>query len=190
MQRTARILPRATRGTRDFVIARHRGSLRSAAEGFSVDAGFREHVESLVPKLAALIAMPPVTVSTLPRQMPDRGVYLFSKGDKHLYVGRSNTLRKRLQNHCRPGSNHFMATFAFRLAREATSNLRASYTAKGSREALLLDPQFAQAFLDAKTRLRELNVRYVEETGTIRQCLLEIYVAFVLKAVYNDFDNH
>ena len=57
-----------------------------------MDEGFREHVESLVPKLATLLAMPPLTVATLPRQMPVRGVYLFSDGDEHLYVGRTNTL--------------------------------------------------------------------------------------------------
>ena len=155
-----------------------------------MDEAFREHVGSLAPKLAELLAMPAVTVPTLPRPMPLRGVYLFSDGDRHLYVGRTNKLRQRLQNHCRPGSTHFMATFAFRLAREATDNLRASYTAAGSRAALLLDPPFAQAFTDAKARLRKLCVRYVEEADPIRQCLLEVYVAVVLKAAYNDFDNH
>jgi len=155
-----------------------------------MDEGFRGHVESLVPKLATLVAMPPLTVATLPRQMPSRGVYLFSDGNEHLYVGRTNTLKKRLQNHCRPGSTHLKAAFAFRLAREATGNLRASYKAKGSRAALLLDPVFAQAFVDAKARLRQLSVRYVEEADAVRQCLLEVYVAVVLKARYNDFDNH
>jgi hypothetical protein len=155
-----------------------------------MDQSFREHVESLVPKLATLLAMPPVTVPTLPRQMPLRGVYLFSDGEEHLYVGRTNTLKTRLRNHCRPGSTHLKAAFAFRLAREATGNLRATYKAKGSRAELLLDPAFAQAFLDAKTRLRQLTVRYVEETDAVRQCLLEVYIAVVLKARYNDFDNH
>src|SRR5262249_6544939 len=103
-----------------------------------MDEQFRAHVEALVPKLASLRDMPPVTVATLPRSMPARGIYLFSEGDQHLYVGRTNTLRKRLQNHCRPGSTHFQATFAFRLAREATGNLRATYKAAGSRDALLL----------------------------------------------------
>jgi hypothetical protein len=155
-----------------------------------VDERFREHVESLVPKLVALIGMTPVTVPTLPREMPARGVYLFSEGDEHLYVGRTNTLRKRLQNHCRPGSTHFKATFAFRLAREVTGNTRATYRTKGSRAALLLDPAFGQAFVAAKARVRRLSVRYVEEGDAIRQCLLEVYAAVVLKARYNDFDNH
>lgn len=163
---------------------------RQADGGVTVDDGFREHVESLVPTLAALLAMPPATVATLPRQMPLRGVYLFSDGDEHLYVGRTNSLKKRLQNHCRPGSTHRKAAFAFRLAREATDNVRATYKAQGSRAALLLDPAFAQAFVGAKARLRRLAVRYVEEAAPVRQCLLEVYIAVVLKARYNDFDNH
>lgn len=155
-----------------------------------MDKRFREHVEALVPKLATLRAMSPFTVPTLPPVMPERGIYLFSEGDEHLYVGRTKTLRKRLQNHCRTSSTHFQATFAFLLAREETKNLRATYKAAGSRAALLLDPEFAQAFLDAKTRLRGLSVRFVEEPDSIRQCLLEVYVAVVLKAKYNDFDTH
>ena len=155
-----------------------------------MDQGFREHVESLVPKLASLLAMPPVTVSALPRNMPFRGVYLFSDGNEHLYVGRTNNLKRRLQNHCRVSSKHHKATFAFRLAREQTGNLRASYKVQGSRSALLVDTLFAPAFAAAKTRLRQLSVRYVEETDPVRQCLLEVYVAVVLKAKHNDFDNH
>jgi hypothetical protein len=155
-----------------------------------MDERFREHVEALVPKLALLLSTPPVTVATLPGTMPARGIYLFSEGNRHLYVGRTNTLRKRLQNHCRPSSTHFQATFAFRLAREATGNLRATYKATGSRTGLLLEPSFAQAFSDAKARLRRMSVRFVEETDAIRQCLLEVYAAVVLEARYNDFENH
>ncbi|WP_154660911.1 GIY-YIG nuclease family protein [Microvirga lotononidis] len=36
--------------------------------------------------------------------MPSRGVYLFSEGEGHLYVGRSNNLRRRYGLHCRPRS--------------------------------------------------------------------------------------
>ena len=61
-----------------------------------MDEEFREHVESLAPKLMKLLEMQPLTVSALPGQMPKRGIYLFSEGDQHLYVGRSNRLKKRL----------------------------------------------------------------------------------------------
>ena len=49
-----------------------------------MDESFRVHVESLIPKLATLLTMPPTTVPTLPSQMPLRGGYLFSDVDEHL----------------------------------------------------------------------------------------------------------
>jgi hypothetical protein len=78
--------------------------------------------------------------------------------------------------------------FAFRLAREATGHVEASYRSEGSRAALAADPEFAAAFSKAKTRVREMELRYVEEVDSLRQTLLEIYAAVVLKTAYNDFD--
>jgi len=84
-----------------------------------------------------------------------------------------------------------MAAFAFRLAREATGNLKATYKkGAGSRMALVADPNFLEAFNTAKARISRMNVRFVEETDPIRQALLEIYVSVVLQSPYNDFDNH
>jgi hypothetical protein len=152
-----------------------------------MDERFREHVESLAPKLTALLAMQPVTATALPRKMPARGIYLFSEGDMHLYVGRSNTLRRRLPNHCRPGSNHRKAAFAFRLARQKTGK---THKASGTRAELTQDSTFDQAFQDAKARIRQMQVRFVEEVDATRQCLLEAYAAIVLDTPFNDFDNH
>jgi hypothetical protein len=81
---------------------------------------FRKHVESLHPAFERLMGMPPVKVCSLPKQMPKRGVYLFSEGDSHLYVGRTNRLRQRLAEHCRKSSTHNSAPFAFLLARNAS----------------------------------------------------------------------
>ncbi len=84
-----------------------------------------------------------------------------------------------------------MAAFAFRLAREATGNLRASYKkGEGSRAGLMENPAFAGAFTLAKGRIREMDLRFVDESDPVRQTLLEVYVAVVLKTPYNDFDNH
>jgi hypothetical protein len=84
-----------------------------------------------------------------------------------------------------------MAAFAFRLARESTGNLRATYKkGPGSRTGLMEDPAFAQAFDDAKTRIRQMDLRFVAESDPIRQTLLEVYVAVTLNTPYNDFDNH
>ena len=155
-----------------------------------MDAKFRSLVEALAPKHEELLGMPPVDFSSLPKSMPDRGVYLFSEGDRHLYVGRTNTLRKRIANHCRRGADHRKAAFAFRLAREITGNIKASYTLQGSRAELLKDQAFAAAFSSAKARIAGMKLRFVGESDPVRQALLEIYVATVLGTPYNDFDNH
>lgn len=151
---------------------------------------FRALVESLEPKMQVLLSAPPVRFAQLPRLMPDRGIYLFSEGGHHLYVGRTNRLKKRLQNHCRPSGTHFSATFAFRMARRETGRLKASYAAAGSRAALCDDPLFAPAFVAAKRRVAAMDIQYVEEPDPVRQALLEIYVATALRTPFNDFDNH
>jgi predicted GIY-YIG superfamily endonuclease len=151
---------------------------------------FRQFVENLAPKVEALLEMTPVRYGGLPRDMPKRGIYLFSDGASHLYVGRTNRMRQRLAGHCLPSSTHFSATFAFRLARQETGMLKASYAVAGSRADLVKEPVFAASFARAKARLAQLDLRFVEETEPVRQALLEIYAAVLLKTPYNDFDNH
>lgn len=151
---------------------------------------FRTHVEALHPSFSRLIAMAPVTVASLPRAMPTRAVYLFSEGDNHLYVGRTNRLRPRLLEHGRRSSGHNSAPFAFLLAREATGKTTATYQTNGSRRGLEADPLFAAAFTAAKLRVRAMDIRFVEESDPMRQALLEMYVAVALQTPYNDFDTH
>ena len=134
--------------------------------------------------------MEPVRFSFLPKEMPVRGVYLFSEGALHLYVGRTNRLRKRLQNHCRLSGTHFTATFAFRIARHDTGRMKASYAPAGSRDELSNDTFFRAAFDAAKKRVNAMDIRFVEEADPVRQALLEIYVASALQTPFNDFDNH
>jgi len=123
--------------------------------------------------------------------MPASGVYLFTENGRHLYVGRSNMLRKRHARHCLPGATHRQAAFAFQLAREATGRTKASYkVGDDSRVGLMLDATFSAAFTAAKERIRAMDYRYVEETDQNRQALLEIYCAVVLSTPYNDFGTH
>lgn len=151
---------------------------------------FRLHVESLHPSFETLLDSAPFTFGSLPKDLPRAGIYLFSEGSRHLYVGRTNSIRKRLQQHCRPGSTHNSAPFAFRLAREARNVLKATYKTEGSRANLVQDPEFALAFITAKARLCAMHIRVVEEGNPLRQALLEMYTAVSLEAPYNDFDNH
>lgn len=156
-----------------------------------MDAVFVAHVEALRPQLEKLLAMVPVKPSNLPRDMPKRGIYLLSEADKYLYVGRSNDIRARIGRHCLPGATHRMAAFAFRLARETTGNLQATYKkGEGSRNGLMENATFVNAFTTAKGRVRAMDLRFVEENDPVRQTLLEVYVAVVLATPYNDFDNH
>lgn len=135
--------------------------------------------------------MSPVTPTALPGKMPLAGVYLLSEVGRHLYVGRSNHIRRRIGRHCRPGATHRMAAFAFRLARETTGNLVATYKkGEGSRLTLMENDVFVSAFTAAKARIRLMDLRFVEESDPVRQALLEIYVAVVLATPYNDFDTH
>jgi hypothetical protein len=84
-----------------------------------------------------------------------------------------------------------MAAFAFKLAREMTGKLTASYKDdKNSRKNLMLDPAFRTAFDDAKRRIRAMDFRFVEERDQNAQALLEIYCTLALNARYNDFNTH
>ena len=88
---------------------------------------FAKLVESLEPAFQRLVQMVPVSAARLPRLMPKQGIYLFSEGAKHLYVGRTDNIRRRIGNHCRASSGHNQATFAFRMARTETGLVRAAY---------------------------------------------------------------
>jgi predicted GIY-YIG superfamily endonuclease len=151
---------------------------------------FARIVDLLEPKFQRLVTMAAVRPNALPRVMPNRGIYLFSDQDQHLYVGRSNNIRRRIGLHCRPGSQQNQATFAFRMARQQTGITAAAYTSEGSRARMVENEVFGAAFTDCKTQIRALDVRFVEEQDGTNQALLEIYVATVLETPFNDFENH
>jgi len=153
-----------------------------------MDSRFKPFVERLEAKFQELISMSPVKIDSLPSQMPTGGVYVFYKEGKPLYVGRTNRMGQRLRYHSRESAND--APFAFRLAREMTGYTKPTYQKIGSRKDLLSKPEFRKAFSEAKTRIRGMDIRFVEETEQIRQTLLEIYVAVVLDTPYNEFKTH
>jgi hypothetical protein len=155
-----------------------------------LDIRFAELIQPFPESMERLLAMPPVTIATLPRQMPASGIYLWTENEHHIYVGRSRRMKQRLQEHARPSSGHNQASFAFLLARDATGMTEPSYSPTGSRDQLLQDASFKTAFDDAKKRLRQMHIRFVEELDPVRQCLLEVYAATVLMTRYNSFESH
>lgn len=148
-------------------------------------------VSTLEAGLEKLRTCPPLVFGELPVRMAGSGVYLFTEGDTHLYVGRSNRLRKRYFLHCRPGSQQNQASFAYKLAREFLGIEGAAYK-KGewSRVGLAAKPAFMNAFGAAKARIRRMQYRFVEEPDQTRQALLEAYCTIALDTPYNDFDTH
>jgi len=147
---------------------------------------FSRLVAGLPGKLDQLLAMDPTKISALPRDLPKRGVYLFSEGDRHLYVGRSDRIPQRLRDHV---SNHQgKAVFAFQIARQATGQTEPTYKEKGSRSDLMKDTQFLGHFEAARHRIRSMDVRCVQEDDPAGQCLLEIYNSLTLRTPFNKWD--
>jgi predicted GIY-YIG superfamily endonuclease len=161
-----------------------------SSSGKHMNEKFRQIIESLQPKFDALLACPPVKCTSLPKSLPVKGIYLFSEGPTHIYVGRSNNIRNRIRNHTRASGTSYTATLAFRIARDVTGITKASYTKEGSRRDLEHNVDFRKAFTDAKTRVANVDIRYVEELDATRQAILEIFVATTLDTPFNDFDNH
>lgn len=151
---------------------------------------FRAFTENLHPKFEALMRMDPVK-GVLPSGVKGSGIYLFSEGDRHLYVGRTRDVRRRYGQHSRPSSKHNTAPFAFKLAREETGILLPDYSAGGrGRVALSAEEEFSAAFARSLARVRSMDFRFVDEPDPTRQCLLEVYVSVVHSTPYNDFDTH
>lgn len=152
---------------------------------------FQNFLEGLEPSFNQLMNSRPITNGVFTGELPKAGIYLFTENGRHLYVGRSNDIRGRYGRHCNPGATHRMAAFAFRLAREATGRVSASYKpGPESRAGLVTDPIFLDAFERSKSRIRAMEFRSVDEADPIRQYLLELYAAIALDTPYNDFDNH
>ncbi len=150
---------------------------------------FRKTITSIENKFEQLVRSREYDYKPIPaayEKVP--GVYLFFENEKPLYVGRTNNLRKRLNNHTQ--KLHNKASLAFLMAREKTGRHKASYKQNDSRKDLLRIPSFKKAFDEALARICKMKVKVIEERDPISQSLLEIYTAFILQTKYNNFDNH
>ena len=154
-----------------------------------MDEKFKQMIEGLPLAFEKLVTMPPVRDP--PLNIPSQGVYLFSENGQHLYVGRSNTMRKRYQYHTRPGATHNQASFALKLAAETCKMPPPSYReGDGQKDRLANNPEYAAAFIEAKARVKAMDYRFVQEDHQTKQTLLEAYAIIALETPYNDFDTH
>lgn len=151
-------------------------------------ARFRSIVDQLGPLMDRLLGCDVCSrLDARLREVP--GVYSFWENDEPLYIGRTNTIRTRIQSHTRPGSGHNSATFAFLLALERANELATPLRAM-TRAVREKDEIFKALFTAAKARVAAMHVRVVEIADPNTQAVFEVYAAMVLGAQYNDFDNH
>lgn len=169
--------------------AKH-GANHELFEERSVHERFRQKVESLHPSFERLMAMEPLRGAAPNRATtPKSGIYLFSEGNTHLYVGRSNRIAERYRLHCGPAARENQASFAWKLTAEAMGFVATYRKGEGRKDKILI-PTYANAFQRAKERIRAMDFRFVEETDQTRQALLEAYACIALNTKYNDFRTH
>ena len=151
---------------------------------------FRAEVESKLPELVeGLVACAPH------RRVADRapnapGIYLYSEGDRHLYVGRTRDLSRRWADHTRPSSSINSASFAFNIAKRETA--KEGINVGIARLQLAAHPIFERAFVDAKARVRAMAYRFVRVDSAVLSTVGEVYAAMVLgtEGDFNEFETH
>ena len=127
--------------------------------------------------------------------VPDRGIYVFYLGDKPIYVGRTDRMRQRLQEHGRRSSTHNSATLAFAMAYVLAADQGLDSIDAFSRDELQRDPEFKKWFDATKEWVRGMGIRVVEINNPIEQAVFEVYAALELGTTrehggFNDFENH
>lgn len=140
------------------------------------------------PLLGRLLAAPrspraPGKVPAVP------GIYLFSEGDHHRYVGQTRNLSARLGQHTRPSGTHYSATLAFLLAVERARGL--GLPVEGlSRAQLQKDSAFAIQFAAAKSEVASWDVQFIEVDDPLVRTIFEVYAHVALATDLNSFETH
>lgn len=130
------------------------------------------------------------------------GVYLFTEGGQHLYVGRTGlTERARLAG--KPGSSSFLTrltghterdpgsgSFAWRLTmekalKEVDAGLRDPLP--NTRKLRVEDPGLLELFREQQRRVAAMDFRTVEINDERVSYVFELYAAWVLETPYNSF---
>ena len=149
---------------------------------------FSEYIRRMPILLNELKATPLLNRNEL-EDIPKSGIYVFYENDKALYVGRSNRIKLRIQEHSRPSSDHYSATLAFNMAKEKVNYKRNEHRLT-TRNELEKAPGFEKAFFLARKQVAEMQVKVIEIEDQIEQAMFEIYVSLALGTELNDFSTH
>ena len=149
---------------------------------------FDSRVGKMPGLLYELKQKPPLTRSELVG-IPIMGVYVFYKEENPIYVGRSNRLKERIQEHGRPSAGHNSAPFAFNVALEEIRRIR-QIPKDLTRAELARKSYFKEPFKKAKARVANMRIRVIKIEDQVEQALFEIYASLALNTKYNDFGTH
>ena len=164
------------------------GEGQNAMGGEDMNDGFKELVDRL-PGLLEELVQKELRDRTDLGGIPEKGIYVFFEEGRPIYVGRSNRMKCRIQEHGRPSSTHNSAPFAFNVAKKAAGKKGVDVSEK--RAELEKDQTFAPLFSEAKERVSRMWVRVIEIDDPILQTLFEVYACIALRTTeYNDFDTH
>ena len=158
------------------------------------DRQFEDVIDMMPKYLRELEGCNGFTRDDFPPNFPNDGVYVFYHGDMPTYVGRaqkgrSQDLKKRIQQHGQPGGHHNTATFAFNLAKLAyLQEDPDSYSE--TRSELEKSAEFKPFFEVAKCLVAEMTIRVVEIRNPIEQTVFEVYAHMKLGTPFNDFRTH
>ncbi len=147
-----------------------------------------EEIVNQIPDLMQQLIDSPMRLRNRLSDIPKKGIYVFYENNKPVYVGRTNRMKDRIQEHGRKSSYHNSATFAFILAKEIANGQGFNINTK--RKALESNLAFRNIFLEQKERVSRMSVRVIEIKDPIIQTIFEVYVSMELDTKYNDFDTH
>ena len=125
-----------------------------------------------------------------------KGIYVFYKDEKALYVGRTDQMADRLLNHGRKPSADAQssATFALILAKyefKKTYSVQQNLFSKElARELNHHRTKKMELWKEAVERVKRMSVRVVEVEHPHEQAVFEVYVHEKLGTPFNSFVNH
>jgi hypothetical protein len=117
------------------------------------------------------------------------GIYLFSEGVNPVYVGQTRNLRSRLRQQTSLASRENQAALAWRIARKDAAD--AGHPITGPRKELEADEVFAEHFRNAKQRVADMDVRFIELDDPVTRTVFEVYAARALGTdEFNSWETH
>jgi len=145
---------------------------------------FKELTDRMPLRLRSLLEQPLIAIDDIGiTQVPQKGVYVFFEGNKPIYVGRSNRMKKRLREHSQRSSDHYSATLAFKMVKQKKERTQTN-------EQLMKNSDFVKEFEAAKCRIARAKIRFIEIEDQIEQAMFEIYASLELGTELNDFGTH